>query len=29
MLIRAYSPDDAEATAQLFRETIREVCKDD
>jgi len=29
MLIRAYSPDDAEATAQLFRETVREVCKDD
>lgn len=29
MLIRAYSPDDAEATAQLYRETIREVCKDD
>lgn len=29
MLIRAYTPDDAEATAQLFRETIREVCKDD
>ncbi|MCI8367486.1 MAG: GNAT family N-acetyltransferase [Eggerthellaceae bacterium] len=29
MLIRAYSPEDAEATAQLFRETIREVCKDD
>lgn len=29
MLIRAYSPDDAEATAQLYRETIREVCRDD
>ncbi|MCI9262143.1 hypothetical protein [uncultured Adlercreutzia sp.] len=29
MLIRAYSPDGADATAQLFRETISEVCKDD
>lgn len=29
MLIRAYSPDDADATVQLFRETISGVCKDD
>ena len=29
MLIRVYNPDDIEATAQLFRDTIREVCKDD
>lgn len=29
MLIRPYNPDDAEATAQLFREAIREVCQDD
>lgn len=29
MMIRAYIQDDCAATAQLFRETIREVCKGD
>lgn len=29
MMIRAYSQNDCEATAQLFRDTILEVCRDD